>query len=125
MKDVMLLGLACSGLLLAGCSKSANNDAAGGGPDAYGGKIKTLVYELVKTVGNNPKTAAEQGSVLLEELEVYESQPVGDHQETYASLLQKCQDLVAAGKSGSKDKVTATLREMKALADKLPGKAAS
>jgi hypothetical protein len=121
MKNAWLLAAAAPALLLAGCLKGpAKLDTKD--PDYYAQKIKRQVYELVQAAWQDPKAAGPQGSVLLEELEGYKTQPVGDHEATYEQLLQKCRELVeAANRRASQAQIRKTLGEMKALADKLPG----
>jgi DNA repair exonuclease SbcCD ATPase subunit len=113
-----MIGIAGFALALAGCSGEPTNLVTED-PSFYAKKIKTQVYTLDQTVRRNPASAKEQASLLLEELEVYEQQPVGQHKETYAQLLQKCKEL--AQNPGSSNQVLQKLNEMKALADKLPG----
>ncbi len=120
MKNTWLLAAASSALLLAGCSRNPTNLATKD-PAYYAQKVKGRVYELVQAVRANPKAAGPQGSLLLEELEGYQTQPVGDHEATYAQLLEKCRELVEAAKRNAS--VTQQLNEIKALADKLPGTA--
>lgn len=121
MKHVCAFAILSLAVLLTGCARNPQKlDTKD--PVVYAKKIKTQVYNTVQTVRRSPRTASEQSAVLLEELEVYSSQPVGEHETTYAQLLQKCQELLAASqKSGGGAEVSRKLNEMKALADKLPG----
>src|SRR2546422_6003851 len=55
-------------------------------------------------------------SVLLETLEIYPSQPVGEHQAIYAQLTERCKELVAAAKrSPNSTAVQKKLGEMDSL----------
>lgn len=123
MKTNWLFAGLVSFCLVLGCSREEDTDVKldTEDPTFYAGRIKAQVNEVVNSAGKSTQRAAEQGSVLLEELEVYETQPVGSHKETYAKLLEKCKALVAAGKAGSSSDVSAALKEMKKLADSLPG----
>lgn len=121
MKYSLVFAIVASVLFLGGCS-GKNQDLDTGDPAKYAEKIKNRVHNMVEAVRRSPGSAREQASVLLEELEVYEKQPVGEHETVYAQLLQNCWELVeAAGRSGSGAEVARKLNEMKALADKLPG----
>lgn len=123
MKQLFALFVVSSVFMTAGCSDAPDRsagDLAATLPDVYAARVKGLVNDLVETVNQNPGQAAEAGAVLLEELEVYETQPVGEFKEIYAQLLAKCQELIAAGESGSKAKISAALKEMQTLAEKLP-----
>jgi hypothetical protein len=110
-----------SALALGGCStKPTNLDSQD--PAKYAQKIKVQVYSLVEEGRRKPRTVGEEAAVLLEELEIYQKQPVGSHGSIYGQLLQTCQQLVEAAKtSGGKAEVDKKLGEMKALADQLPG----
>ncbi|MCI0699812.1 MAG: hypothetical protein L0241_01835 [Planctomycetia bacterium] len=118
MKPVCLL--VASVLLLVGSSKEPQKLDTDD-PIKYAERVKVLVYEMDRAIQKQPSSAETEGAVVLEELEVYKNNPVGDYEATYAQLLQKCQDLVTAAKRKDASKVSRIRGEMKALADKLPG----
>jgi hypothetical protein len=111
-----------SAIALAGCSPPKPKNLDSEDPGKYAQKIKSQVYSFVEEARRNPRSVSEQGAVLLEELDIYQKQPVGSHGSIYAQLLQSCQQLVEAAKTaGGKAEVDKKLSEMKALADQLPG----
>ncbi|MCI0461924.1 MAG: hypothetical protein L0Z62_33650 [Gemmataceae bacterium] len=111
-----LLLLVGASFLTGGCSSKAPQglDAAG-----YAQAIKQDIHDYVTAVRGNPKQARVDGALLVEKLEVYESQPVGDHGPTYAKLLAKTREL--AQKDRSSSEVNRLLDELRQLANQLPG----
>jgi len=103
-----LFGLAC------GQNKAPPPEAKD--PAVYARSIKQLVNEFIADNASNPAGAPKQAAVLLETLEVYKSQPVGDHEAIYAELTERCRELSTAKGAG----VNKKLDEMAALVKKLP-----
>ncbi|MCI0379731.1 MAG: hypothetical protein L0215_19175 [Gemmataceae bacterium] len=116
MKNRTLL-IAALGVCL-GCSGGAKDDTKD--PAKYALSIKGQVQEFLDESSREPARTSQLAAVLLETLEVYPTQAVGDHGATYSQLTERCRELVQAGKAGGAD-VRNKLNEMAALIKKLPG----
>lgn len=112
-----LVGMA---LITAGCGKGTGGSAAND-PAFYALTVKQDIYEFVRDARRDVRNAHELGTVLLEKLEVYETQPVGEHKDIHRQLFEKCKEFVAVARSTSSPTFQQKLREMEALANKLPG----
>lgn len=87
----------------------------------YGASVKSMIYEFRAKVRKRGATAVNQElPLLLENLEGYEQQPLGDHAATYKEIVEK---LKAMSGATSKDAAVKAANEVGTLADKLPGKA--
>jgi hypothetical protein len=108
------LGFGCS----SGPAPLTNQDST-----EYARTIKQKVLDFVQDAKKSPKTVGQEAAVLVEMLEVYPSQPVGEYKAILADLTEKCKQLAEAAKrSPGSAEVTKLLNEMAALANKLPGK---
>jgi hypothetical protein len=125
-----LLGAA---LLITLCVFGCSSGQPSGRPDLdaipreelHGASTKAILYEFRAKVRKRGVNAAKQElPQLLEGLENYEQQPVGQHKDTYKQIVEKIKALqtTLAG-SPSKDAVVKAADEIGTLADKLPGKA--
>jgi hypothetical protein len=118
-KSAWLLVTVLSALAYAGCSKPKLDSQT---PDYYARDIKRDVHNFVQAAKTNPKIAGQEGAILLEKLEAYPTQPVGDYEEIYAQLAAKCKELVeAANRKAPAAEISAKLNQLAALANKLPG----
>ena len=109
------------GVGLLGCNPPPGGDESGD-PAAYALDIKTQVTRQLTRAKANPATLADSATVLIENLEGYEGQPVGEHKETYAALLAGCKELKEmCDQSAGAAKIGAKIDEILALAGKLPG----
>jgi hypothetical protein len=115
LKGAVLLGAGIL-FLTGGCSSQAPKglDAAG-----YAEGIKQDIHDYVASVRGNPKLVREQGAILLEKLEVYETQPVGDHGAIYAQMVEKVRALAKQPRGAGE--VNQALSELQKLANQLPG----
>jgi hypothetical protein len=86
-------------------------------PAVYARTIKQAVNAFVTEAKSDLATAPKQAAILLETLEVYKGQPVGDHEAIYAELTARCRELANAKGADVQKK----LNDMAALAQKLPG----
>lgn len=107
--------LAACALVGLACARQAEPPEAKD-PAVYARNIKQLVNEFVADNAGNPADAPKQASVLLETLEVYKTQPVGDHEAIYAELTERCKELTTAKGAD----VNKKLNDMAALVKKLP-----
>lgn len=116
-----LIGLA----LFSGCGKET-----GPGPhDPPEVSFATGVYQEIKHLAGTYKSEEGLGGLksslvgTLENLENYEEQPVGEHKETYKQIYNGLKELkTLADSSGSRAKINQKLKELMALAEKLPAK---
>ena len=109
------------GVGLSGCNPPPGGDESGD-PAAYALDIKTQVTEELSRAKANPAAAADSVAVLIENLEGYQDQPVGQHGETYAALLAGCKELKEmCDQSAGAAEIGAKIDEVLALAGKLPG----
>jgi hypothetical protein len=78
-------------------------------------KVKTLAF--VEKWRKNPTAAQGQLDSLMEQLNAYESLPVGEHEETYRQLRDATQKVHGAYAEATAEQIEA----MKVVAEKLPG----
>jgi hypothetical protein len=91
-------------------------------PASYARTTKKRVLDFVQEAWSNPRGIPQEAAALLETLEVYPSQPVGEHKSTYETLTQKCKSLVdQAKRAPTSGEVQKLLQEMQTLANQLPG----
>jgi len=91
-------------------------------PATYARTTKKRVMDFLQEARSNPRGIPQEGAVLLETLEVYPSQPVGDYKSTYETMTQRCKSLVEEAKrSPTSTEVQKLLQDMLALANQLPG----
>ncbi len=119
---VLSASLALVGLV--GCGSSSDVPAPGmGAPEVeYAKSVKALVADLAqsyKQAGLDGLKSGIEGAV--ENMEAYEENPVGEHEETYKQIAEGVQSLqqLLQG-SPKKSEVEAKLKELQSLADKLP-----
>jgi len=92
--------------------------------ELHGASTKSMLYEFRAKVRKYGVNAAKQElPQLLEGLENYEQQPVGQHKDTYKQIFEKLKALQGTLASASKDAAIKAADEIGTLADKLPGKA--
>jgi hypothetical protein len=103
--------------LCLGCGGSGPPPPETQDSSAYALRIKRTIVEFVAEGKQNPTAAPKEAAVLVETLEVYKSQPVGEHEAVYAELLERCRQLSSASGADVRKK----LDELAALANKLPG----
>jgi hypothetical protein len=91
----------------------------------YGGGVKSTLYELcAKMEKRGVKGAQDALPQVLENMQGYENQALGDHAETYRQIDNKLAELDNSLKSSpSVATIKQAVEELRALADKLPGKA--
>jgi hypothetical protein len=125
--------LSGAALLVTLCVSGCSSGQPSGRPDLdaiprdelQGASTKAMIYEFRAKVRKRGASAAKQElPQLLEGLQDYERQPVGQHKDTYKQIVEKIRELqtTLAG-SPSKEAVVKAAEEIGALADKLPGKA--
>jgi hypothetical protein len=108
--------LMVSAALAMGCSSDSTPrvDAA-----AYAQDVKQDIHDLITAVQGKPKLAREQGAVLLEKLQEYQKQPIGEYGPIYAQMLEKVRELAQRVRGSAEvDRILADLRK---LANQLPG----
>jgi hypothetical protein len=110
---------------LSGCNLPPGGDESGD-PVAYALDIKTQVTQTLTQAKAEPASALDGVTVLIENLEGYHSQPIGEHGATYASLLAGCRQLKEMiGQSAGRAQIVAKIDEVLATAGKLPGQVAA
>ena len=112
---VLLLGVG-----LSGCNAPPGGDESGD-PAAYALDIKTQVTQALTQAKAKPASALDSITVLIENLEGYQDEPIGEHGETYASLLAGCRQLKEMIEQRAGPQIVAKIDEVLATADKLPG----
>jgi hypothetical protein len=125
--------LPAAALLISLCAFGCSSSQPSGRPDLdaipreelHGASTKSMLYEFRAKVRKRGAAAAKQElPQLVESLQDYEKQPVGQHKETYKQIFDKIKSLeTALAASPSKDAVVKAADEIGTLADKLPGKA--
>jgi hypothetical protein len=91
----------------------------------YGGVVKGRLYELsAKIEKRGVKGAQEALPEMLENMQGYEKQALGDHGDTYRQIDTKLKELDTSLKgSPTPEAMKQAVEELRALANKLPGKA--
>ena len=113
---VLLLGVG-----LSGCNAPPGGDESGD-PAAYAQDIKTQVTQALTQAKTKPASALDNITVLIENLEGYQDEPIGEHGEIYASLLAGCRQLKEMiEQRAERPQIVAKIDEVLATAGKLPG----
>lgn len=93
--------------------------------DHFGGSTKGMLYELCAKIEKHGVKGAQQAlPEMIENMQGYEKQAIGTHGETYQQIDNKLAELDNLVKgSPSNAALKQEVEELRALANKLPGKA--
>lgn len=121
---IWLQGIACV-LALSGWGCGSKPPPPPSSPDNYGNSIKASVYEFCAIARQQGiRGAKPEVTNVLENLEGYEEQHLGEHFGTYQQILERLTALkTQLSASMSNAELKTAIDEISGLADQLPGNA--
>lgn len=112
-----MFGVMAVCILVVGCQSQPVPEARN-----FNSDIKRLVLDFEKSAKSDPQAAQSRIEILVENLDEANTEPLGEHKATIDQITALAKELQGMyGRSASSSQTAPKIKEMAALANKLPG----